>query len=294
MNGRRVVLAALTAAFLASVAVEIINIRRTHRTEADTASLIRRNAELRKMVANLDCRRSAAQERQAELRAALIRLGKRTGNSDDRPPASPGRVNSRAALASDPKLLAPYLHAFRESLLTKYGPLFRTLGLSPEQIEKFQDLKVRIEQNSLSLEAATAAHGVNPNGTAYLAMGQEINNQNEDLEDAFFEGDPATIAQYREYQNVQAARDLAYTVATNSAFSDGPLTSDQAEQLTAILAANSQRSKSGGVVAGTINWDAAAVQAQGILTAPQLTALESLRQQTELQQQINTITKDTR
>jgi RNA polymerase sigma factor (sigma-70 family) len=150
----------------------------------------------------------------------------------------------------------------------RYSRLFKDLGLTPAQIEKFLAIKLG-------------------GSTIFRQLGSDLKQF------AFPIGDinqlrngPGRLREilgddgYRklmEFDRVEPARQLAANLANVLYFTEAPLTSAQSVQLTGILDGN--RTPAGRSQTSTYDWDAVLMQAQGILSASQSMALDGLRVQ---------------
>ena len=142
-----------------------------------------------------------------------------------------------------------------------YGALFKSLGLSAADIQSLENLML---QGDINMSSAWLT--LRPEGVTTAQVEQSIHAL---LGDANYQ-------QFNQYESTQYVREVASGLAGNLYDTDTPLTSQQAEQLTQILAQNSSLPpKSGPPFPGTIAWDGALKQAQGILSAPQLAVLQN-------------------
>jgi hypothetical protein len=90
----------------------------------------------------------------------------------------------------------------------------------------------------------------------------------------------AGYRQYQDYNASASSRMLSMQLGGALYLTPTPLTSEQAERLTAILG-------SSGPSAGNPDWDAAISRARAVLTDSQVAALSGLRQQVQYQQALN-------
>jgi hypothetical protein len=201
------------------------------------------------------------------------------GSSGKRP------VNGRMLIANDPARSARYYEASRTSMEARHGALFKALGWSADQIEKFKDMKAQSEQNMRDLNATADAQGLGKHDKVYLALWQAEAEKRMKIE-AETMGSAEALEKYNEFNRVEDARELAMKLAVSAVYAETPLTSAQVERVTEILAANSQRLSNGRVDPGTVNWPAVYAAAQETLSPAQLNALQQLRQHQELQRQV--------
>jgi hypothetical protein len=141
------------------------------------------------------------------------------------------------------------------------GPLFKSLGLSADQIDSLDDLQLQF-----NIDMGDNVLTLRPEGATVADVAQSIHTL---LGDADFQ-------QYNAYQSTQFVREVASSLAGNLFDSDTPLTSPQAEQLTQILAQNSSPEKGAPPFPGEINWNEALTQAQTVLSPQQVEVLGNL------------------
>jgi len=221
---------------------------------------------------------SAVRDR-AKLEAALAAA--RTGASSAGPaPSAAARKPSPSVaslLAADPKLMALYLKDFRSNLQLRFGGHYKAMGLTPEQIDKWEELATAHEAELQDLQASAESQGLRGD-PAIGAMRQQSNQQftaavAQIVGPAAAQGFPGTAAASQPIQGLVNGIDR-YALA-NSA----PLTLTQAGQLADIVAAATPGTPGGARYDPmTTNWDTVTAQAGGILSAPQMQALQTQAQ----------------
>jgi len=188
-----------------------------------------------------------------------------------------GRLDLNALLESDPKLLALYLKSFRANLSDRFGPLFQRLGLTPNQIAKWEDLATAQEQANVDLRAAAAAQGLNyAEDPGILAMKKQSREQ---LNQVFVAAVGADVAQkinngtsgYTAVPNGMVP--MVTNIATWAAQNGTPMDYQQMGALGTILASNFSPNSAAG---GSIDWDKVASQATNSLSGPQVEALQTM------------------
>ena len=146
----------------------------------------------------------------------------------------------------------------------RYAHLFNTLGFSPEQTDEMLNLMVEAS-GDMSINGAQISF--RPDGVSEEQIKQSMSG---------LWGSPSAEQQYMDYDRTYLVREVATDLASNLYNTDTPLTSDQSDQLTQILAINSSSYQNGGKATKlSINWNTALAQAQGILSAPQLEVLQN-------------------
>jgi hypothetical protein len=186
-----------------------------------------------------------------------------------------------------------------------YGPLFKQLNLSPDQLAQFQTLLADKQQALMDVMQAAREQGINPrqdpDGFKTL-VGQAVTQADNAIQQAL--GD-AAYQQYQQYQQTLPERNTVNTLQQQLSYTQTPLSEDQANALIALLQ-QTQPQRSGGGTAGTGNGgdsgpspmslingggnakvtNDAISQASGVLSAPQVAVLQQIQQQQQAQQQM--------
>jgi hypothetical protein len=218
---------------------------------------------------------------QKELRSAH-EIAQPTTKSGGEAGSAPGQTRAAEvartkAMFADPRWRDLNLKANVVSLDRHYQPLFARLGLSPEEIQRMETIL-----NSRLSESVAAG----PVSSSTIGAQDEISRRAE-ADIASFLG-PSRYAEYQNYNRSGPARDLAAKLAASVYFTAAPLTPEQGNQLTSLIASTSAEFVAGGQVRmNTVNWDAVVSGAQGIMGPDQLAALQSLRIQQQTEQMID-------
>ena len=254
---------------------------------AAAASAAERAQEARRLA--LESRFREGQRERERARRARLALEQRAA-----PPGGPGPAETGAGsaapasayarsawFAAHPEARSRYLREYRDGLSTTWGLLFKTLNLSPDQVEKLEDLLEQRKDNDITVEAAAAAKGLDESAPEIQALDDQLDAANKAaLKDLLGRADYAAVRNYMHDENVIPIVDeLAGSVYSTSA----PLTGDQAMAMTQVLADSSQKKASGGVIDDTVDWEQAMTRAQAILAPPQKDALTLIRLQNESQ-----------
>jgi hypothetical protein len=242
---------------------------------------------------------------------ADIAPGAETGGRERRERPEGGRVG---ALMDTPEVQQLLFLQQKAGLDGRYAALFRQLRLSPADLEKFKNLLVEKQTAVMDVFAAARSQGLGGregrDEIRQLMQGAqaEIDTQIKGLL-----GEPA-YAQFQEYERTQPQRAVVGQLEQRLSYSEAPLSPAQSEQLTRILAQNSPAESgdtrgmrafaqtlvgtgsvagqfiAGGGSRGGMITDAAVAQAQGVLSAPQLAALQEMQREqqasADLQQQM--------
>jgi hypothetical protein len=219
-------------------------------------------------------RQVAAENAFAELRRVRESLGPtppatRTTAGTSTAPAERPKTTS-GIIANDPKAEVLMLRWQRAVVLLEYGPFFRAHGLSPDQIQKFQDNWVRrIEQN---IDLAAAARAQDP-------AGRQAINKLQAQGKADYESAQQEVLgldrwrQIQEYERTEVVRNtVVLGLAGGAALAGVPLTAQQGDQLwqAALNSASHDPNVKGQDLVATIDWDALDTQARQILSPAQL------------------------
>lgn len=199
----------------------------------------------------------------------------------DAPPAT-RRLSPETVIANDPQKMAEYSMHFRESLDFALGGLFKALRFSPEQIERFKDLRLKQEQRRMDLIAATEAKGLDRYGAGYAKLSGQLFNESRKLE-AEILGSGPLAQEYLDYRAKGYLRDTTQRLGSIEMYPESPLAAHQVERVTEILANSNQRrdprnpQKWNWQTYGwawqdwtAIDWDGAGPQLQSVLTPSQL------------------------
>jgi len=205
-------------------------------------------------------------------------------------PVAPATAGTTGAIISEeiaenPQLRQLLAANYRAQFALTHGPLFRELNFSPEQIEQFETLKLKLMSDLYDLQQAARLRGTGDPGAdpALQAAEQQVRDRYGDALRGLV-GEPAS-ARVQDFERILPARALASQAAAEVYYSSTPLTQEQADRMVQIIAAQSAAYREGGPVdPAALNWDGLLVQAQGVLTPPQLAALQSARAQRELDQ----------
>jgi hypothetical protein len=270
MNGRNLIRLAMGLLLIAALDIFWRSFHSARGAEAAWLRLENRRAALEAEISNADRRWAAAQhalENLALKRSAL-------DNTAAARPARKPRMSAEAALRSNPRLQALYFENLGAQQRNNSAPLYHALGLSPEQILQMDDINLRAAERRMDLRWAAEAQGTSLADPAYLALQRQVTEQ--------AKADTGNVLGEAGAQQLQAllrAAPVNYVVGQVGAAvaqTATPLSADQAAQLTQLLA-NASGDYQGGRAAAlaSVDWNAALSQAQGLVSAPQLAALQA-------------------
>jgi RNA polymerase sigma factor (sigma-70 family) len=218
----------------------------------------------------------AQQAQAAEEDAARLRQARAVARA-----AQAAAAASQAAKAWDPvaegKVFLEHHPEVKQALIASkiaewnfhYGALYKSLGLTPEQIEKFQTIMLAgggggWVNRLLIPELKEMVFPIGDTDPAQYGMRR--------LRELL--GDDG-YRQFTEFNRVDPARELTVEVASSLYFTEAPLTPAQSERLIEIL--DNNRSPQSGPQASPFDWDAVLAQAGEMLLAPQLAAVNGVR-----------------
>ena len=278
---------------------------RAQLADNDAAALKKQLADAHKAIKSLEDRIAALRGRRAGAGdLADVANGDSPGAANARQWPG-GRFGAFANLAGNPdfqKLLAVEV---KGRINQTYGPLFKALNLSPEQLAQFQSLLADKQQALMDVMQAARDQGINPrtdpDGFKTL-VNQAISQTDQSIQQTL--GD-AAFQQYQQYQQTLPERNVVNSLQQSLSYTQTPLTDDQASQLVSLLA-QYQPQRAGNGTAGTSNGgdggpgifalmngggtarvtNDALSQASGILSSQQVAALQQIQLQQQAQQQM--------
>jgi RNA polymerase sigma factor (sigma-70 family) len=250
-------------------------------------------------------RSTVDQLREAEKRVASLAaektnderlLSKRTPNGESAPPPTRSQ-----AMRADPLTSPEYVEAaqqkFVASLSLRYGPLYRKLKLTPQQIADFESALSESHQGTLDIWTEATKQGLPTNDPSVLKMTSEPILMR-DAKLAAVLG--SALQDYREYDKTFSARAIVTTLAGNIYYTDSPLSPAQGESLAEMVIANTEQKKKPlvtdreGKIIYTLytetDWNKVQQTAQQILSPAQHKALQGLVVQQQMDAQIKALT----
>lgn len=248
----------------------------------------------------------AAAERDA-LRSQMARRGNRiheTGEADGAPDRTvaagddPSRISRRAVgtsaspagstmdlLLSDPVYQELSVRQYRAGLPLTHGPFYRKRGLSPEQVAEFERILTEQHQAMTDAMAAARSQGFSLSDPALKAVPiSDVSTPKlrELLGEAGFD-------EYRAYSQSLKSRRALDPLVVSLYHTDTPLTLEQADRLTALMAQNTPKTPVSGMMslAASPDWDTLIGQAEKVLSSPQLGQLRALAEKARIDRECN-------
>jgi RNA polymerase sigma factor (sigma-70 family) len=182
-------------------------------------------------------------------------------------------VEGSALMTRHPELKRALIEQRTAQYRSRYAPLFKTLDLSEAQIGELMGLLLNRSSNSFPF---------GPESREFkLMLGEgsppsEIQSRIRALlgEDGY--------QKYQAFGDAAPARDTASALARILCFSETPLTAEQSNEMAGII--DRHRVKDASTSRQSYDWTAIATDAQAILAAGQMSALDTLRTQREAEQ----------
>ncbi len=225
-----------------------------------------------------------------------------------REPRRGGRANFMAMM-EQPEMQRLVAVQQKAALDARYSALFKSLNLTPEQLDKFKNLLVEKRTAMMDVMAAAREQGINPR-TDRAAFDKLVSDAQAEVDASIRStvGD-AGFNQYQDFEKTVPQRNVVNQLEQRLSYSSTPLTSAQSEQMVAILAAtatarggnraipapltNAGAGMFGAFPGGTPQiTDATINQSLGVLAGPQVDALRQLQQEQQAQAALSAAMRD--
>jgi hypothetical protein len=248
------------------------SLRFAHKAEASLSAATQKLSLLDESVAQAKKRMAARQRDAAALQSELQRAQAIVTASR---PAS--AKDPAILLVSDPNLRDLYLRKFRANQRWHYGAIYEIFGMSPAQIDKFEELATADQIDRSDIRATASAQGLGPDDPDISSL---LRQDEEKFNMAVASEVGADVArQLNQFVRLEPGQEFVNAAADLVPTGSPRLTNSQAAQLIQILAYSSDNYQSGGKIDLTaVDWDKATAQAASILTSPQLEAFNAERQ----------------
>jgi len=274
VRSRSSLIVAASVFLVIALAFEWHRVRSAHAADPALTAL---NEKLARLEVNLaqERKRIAAGRRHVADLESRIKSAKPRKAAAAKTPSQP--KDPATLMASDPNLRALYLKSFRACLARRYGSMYRSLALTPEQIDKFEELATAQADEVVTIQAAAVAQGLQLSDPGVAALEKQSNNQFYELVGS--EVGAPVVQQLVELDRISPVQQAANLTELFNPVGSPPLTGGQETQLTQVLA-NASASYQGGGKAdpNSINWDMVYDQADtllsGVLTGSQLQAFK--------------------
>jgi hypothetical protein len=254
---------------------------------AALANLADKRAEMKTRMDAMQQQLTAAQRDEGELQTALsaaetqaaaAAAAKKKAASNVRPP---NPDETLALLEANPALRDLFKRSVKAGLGMKFRPYCLMAHLSPEQIEKFEEIMVQDAEDKMAFAAIVQKQGIASNDPAIPKMRAQMNDRFKASQKEVL-GDAA----YDQLQQLGRSEPIANFIANMSALvvdKSSMVTEAQALRLREVLTNASPTYQAGGKVEpGTIDWPRAIGEAQTFLSPPQLAAMRAQAQLPQL------------
>jgi hypothetical protein len=269
----------LTAALVGSAIAVIVAWRAAAATEAaeaaraaSVAAHARTETDLVRLNEAAAAIERARSEAQAELAARqTMKQGasmKRPANGGTPPTPRPAALHPSEAIARDPKLQVMQLASERARFETTYGPLLKKLRLTADQITTLRDAHVRAEEQKGDIAAIARQQTLKPDDPVLVKLSREANNDLREVQMQVLGSENFEALQG--YLQTLPARAIVERFAGAMAIADKPVTAEQAERLTEIVAAASGPLSNGRTDSSATDWSVVDEHAASVLSPEQL------------------------
>jgi len=189
----------------------------------------------------------------------------------------------------------------KAQLSSRYGALFKNLHLGQDQLAQFKNLLVEKQMVNTDVMIAATQQGINPmqNPKEFHDLMQST-QADIDAKIKSTLGDDG-YGQYQNFQQTQGQRNVVNQLEQSLSYTETPLTNAQSEQMLQIIGQTSAAGGPGAQIymggpgggggpaaggAGSRITDATIAGAQGVLSPPQIQALQEIQQQQQAAQQL--------
>ena len=267
------------ALLLASVGTAIHEVRERTRASEDLAFSLELTAAAKTRLSDIARREHSSETKVAALRRALAAASNGASHAGAGASLGSPKEAGRQFSAKHPEVETLTAAHARAGVERSYGPLLWALGLGAEKSLQFSDL-IAHQGSQAVIQWNTALDPDHPS----IETGSEAEILSSDR---FAEKMQALLGAdgYQQFQNyrINGVQQIVQQLAGTLYSTDSPIAQAQAEQLVQVLAQSNPSYQNGGKIPAVsqINWNAALASARGVLSAPQMTALEGVMQNAE-------------
>jgi len=254
---------------LACAAVIAWSVSRRLSAEASARDAAKNASDLGSAVDRERARVAKLRRMEADLQDAERRLADKAGASAK----AAKKPDFAAVLSGHPKLLATFEKAAGLYFEQLWGGVFRHLDLSARQTHEMETAMIHDLENQMDLNATARAQGLSNDDPAIAKMRQQNEDELQASEEAVLGSQ--TYDAFQAVQRAEAVRGAAEQVSYMTMYSAYPLTGQQIEQLTQLMAQSSSSYQNGAkATPETIDWAAVLAQAPAFLSQSQIAALQ--------------------
>jgi hypothetical protein len=210
--------------------------------------------------------------------AAGLRAPARNAAGKGQSPVSPGKPGPDfKALAKNPAFEAAFISNFRASLRPVFAPLYQQLGLTPAQVQRFEDVLTDCGRANFDVAVSAVDQGLTPKDPSLKDLYEEnIANAVAGLQGI---ATKQQVTDYlKGYQKTKPGRDVVSQLALPLSYTDTPLTSQQSTSLVQLIAAHTAGKDN------VIDWSSVMAQAPGVLAPSQISMLDAVHAQIQYKQ----------
>jgi RNA polymerase sigma factor (sigma-70 family) len=279
MTTAKIAISVATAAAIVGVAAAIHEYRTAQAAEKELVDVNRSYADARRELAS-------KHNNSNPTNTLAVQVSPPRPNVPSGKNASP--MAAMLQLLSNPAMQRQTSLLAKMRLNGQYGPLFQKLNLAPDQVDQFKSLLV--EKEMVGFDSMAAAHDQGIDGVSDPRGFFEAVSEAEKTVDSQISSllGPDGFSQFQQYQATIPARNTGNLAEQALSYTATPLTSDQAAQIINVMAQNGTPPLPPSNPFGVLNGDLGIIklndqgksQLQGILSPPQLQALENTIQQT--------------
>lgn len=169
-------------------------------------------------------------------------------------------------IADTPELRQLRVRSFVSEQHTNFAGLFQRLGLSVEQLRRFDAIQTEYAQSFLDVQSSASEQALSGSGTNELLQHAK-DTRDAQLREVF----GASFDAWQEANRTIGPRSQVRRMLEQMYPSAGPVENARSEQLIAIVASHAQPTHGIGVV---YDWDAIGAEAETVLSGTQLTAFK--------------------
>jgi len=283
MNAKGFIIAAAVVITTLALVIGWKSVRAARAAESAVAVIARNRVNAEKDLRQEAARLAAAEKDRSVLQSQFDELQKPKRTEKVTPPplvvlnslerVVKASLEKSAQREEDPKVQNLSFASMRVSLAAKYAYLFRTLGLSSEQSEKFLDITLKRVEQGVDLGAAVRAQGMSADDPVVDKLGLQMRQECETAQRELL--GEAGFRQLQDYERTADMRELVRSTASAATVAGTPFTPPQAEQLIQVLANANDKYRSGGKASvQNTDWDAVEAPARAILSEAQYAFLQ--------------------
>ncbi len=257
---------------LGGIGTSWLSSRQARAAETACAALAEKRRHLADEISAAERSFRAATDSRTEFASRLATFTQRPkskSGSDAQPP------NFIQLLEDNPSLQILKLASRRAQLVVTYGPFYRVLGLTPPQIDQFEQNILHREEQLSDLWASSRNQGLSSTTPAVQKLAQQLESDYQAAQrDLLGE---AGAKQLANFELTTYFRENVCDLAGGAAMAGTPFDAAQAERLLPILIdAAATYPNTDAHDSSKIDWSRVETQAKTLLTADQLAAIDTM------------------